>query len=762
MSDDAGDGQRWLRADGRELTALDLKIYRRAGLSPQQALEWADAGLMPYATESFREAGHDLATARKAHDLGLTSRDASLARDLGCTLEELVTHRARDTGVDEIRRAGEVGIDSESLTRHLDAGASLAQVEQVLAEGVPKAEVDRWIEAGLSLEACLAELRRGTPRHEVPQWCGYFPIDAERRCWSAVVESGQDAKRLKDDGYRPIDILDGVVDSTALPDARRDRPTIIVDDLPPILERPDGAPVPSIVTELFVQEEGDLDILWGLGFEVRVGSRRDRLLGGTGAGIAFEVVGRLGARRFLRALPRHEGGVALEELEPSGATRLLGLYDDLNSAVIASVGLCQHDEAVLSEARSEDLPPEYLLRLVWPWAAASSAPSVRINHLWARPMQNPRTGPLYYPSEPMEWTGHRHHHGTVAESVDGFFFRRVGFDGELRFVGWFEDPSSGLEASAEEPVAEVRRSSASGGVSSVLLERNSRELVLEGGRPARRCLGHLDVLQAFRTEDLLRRVRPAEVTEIRLSPEAPWTAWDIASRLLVEDPTHLDDDHDLDWPEDLADLGEEYEEYRESEGVGSRRLFINGDRWLLVAVTGRRRPIVLLADPEFLDGGWLVPDAKEWWASFSAIEWGSMCSGTDRWTLGSASDDLVLEVNNFSDEPPSARLRRGKRDRRLWEIARWLVRLREEMSLDVPMLAVEHLVGDSDVTYGSEFNDDGSDSMECHISLNVAAHETEDFLRILSRVGGRSAVDAIRHPRSAVGQRRQGRLHPSE
>jgi hypothetical protein len=761
VSPSEGDQRSWVRANGRSLTALELKIYGRAGLSGAEALDWANAGLAPYATESFRQAGHDLATATRAHALGLTSHDAVLAQVQNLTLEELAAHKTSGAPVKEIRRAAAIGIDAGRLTTLRLGGWSLRKVEEAVAVGASLDDVARWNECGLRPKGCLIELRAGTPLAELPEraeWHGAFPKVVERSCWQAVARSAAEAQRLKTVGFRPIDVLDGCIE--AGPQAtRRTKPEVVVNDEPPFLRRVDDMPVSKTVVDLVGEEQPDLDMLRAFGFKVRVDSRQGRFIRGATPGVAMELLTRLGVRRLLRTRPEVGEGTVLEELDSEGGVILLGSFDDVPGAVAASVALSgQEGESRLAHAQSDGSAPAEVLRILQPWAGVPSARPIRVNCLSSGPTQD--LGGIWHftPDCPEQWPGYRRYPRSVAESVGGFFFCRTP-DRTTAFVGWFEEAAEGIAlASASAPVAVVRRVFADGSMTTVSLERGGDGLVVVEDRGSRRSLGHSETDRAFESVDTLRRVRRGEITNIWVSPEAGCTRSDIASRLLIEEPDKLDDDPDLQWSDDLVDYREAEDAFEFCGNFGNRRLFINDERWLLCAVDGRRRPAVLRADPRFLDRERLAPEMAEVWGSFSAIEWGSMVSGTDVWTIGAAGDGVIIEVEDLNEEEPGASLRPGKRDRRLGEIARWLIRLRYEANCDVPMLAVENLIGQGGLSYGADFDDAASSSLECDLGLDVSAHEVAEFLQILSRVGGRPAVEAVRCPRSAAGSARSARL----
>jgi hypothetical protein len=73
-SHDAVESETFRRADGRLLTALQLKVYARAGLTPQEGVVWADAGIEPYQAEAFRAMGVALADASSWVERGVSGQ----------------------------------------------------------------------------------------------------------------------------------------------------------------------------------------------------------------------------------------------------------------------------------------------------------------------------------------------------------------------------------------------------------------------------------------------------------------------------------------------------------------------------------------------------------------------------------------------------------------------------------------------------------------------------------------------------------------
>jgi hypothetical protein len=75
MTDDPGvAAETFRRADGRSLTAFELTVYGRAGLTRQEAVAWADAKIEPYQAEAFRAMGLDLAEATAWVERGVSGQ----------------------------------------------------------------------------------------------------------------------------------------------------------------------------------------------------------------------------------------------------------------------------------------------------------------------------------------------------------------------------------------------------------------------------------------------------------------------------------------------------------------------------------------------------------------------------------------------------------------------------------------------------------------------------------------------------------------
>lgn len=321
-----------------------------------------------------------------------------------------------------------------------------------------------------------------------------------------------------------------------------------------------------------------------------------------------------------------------------------------------------------------------------------------------------------------------------------------------------EDPNTGRWVRSENALVAVRRTPASGRPSLVELCRDDDGLVLQSVRGRPRRLRSNDVVEAVRGADTLRTVHAGEITEVWVASQAGYAAHEVADCLRVEVAT-LEADPGTHWPSEFDSLELE-EASAVGEDIGVVPIFVNGERWLPCRVDGYRSPRLLKADPEWPDNLSLMPEIAETWASFAVSESGSRTSGVDWWTIGlTATSSVLVDVVTRDEEGAQVALRRIRPARRLAEIAAWLGNLHLELELDLHMLAVEVLVGEaSGEVIGSEFDEDATDSLMCHLELAVSEAEIPAFLRHLARVpAGRAAVDAVRRPRSAAGRRRAER-----
>ena len=320
-----------------------------------------------------------------------------------------------------------------------------------------------------------------------------------------------------------------------------------------------------------------------------------------------------------------------------------------------------------------------------------------------------------------------------------------------------DDPNTGRWVRPENALVAVRRTPASGRPSVVELSRDDDGLVLQSVRGGPRRLRSNDVVEAVRSADTLRTVHAGEITEVWVASQAGYAAQEVADCLRVE-VAALEADPGTPWPSEFDSL--ELEDASPAgEDIGAVPIFLNGERWLPCRVDGYRTPRLLKADPEWPYSLTLMPEIAETWASFAVSESASRTSGVDWWTIGLATSTVLIDVVKRDEERAQVALRRIRRARRMAEIAAWLGNLHFELELDLHMLAVEVLIGGaSGEVIGSEFDEDATDSLMCHLELAVSEAEIPAFLRHLARVpAGRAAVDAVRRPRSAAGRRRAER-----
>lgn len=124
----------YLGADNRPLSAFDLKVYGRAGLSPSEASQWAKGRVTPYQAETFRAADISLddAVAYTAEGMRAGFVVDCLARGLDPKAEWVEEQRRRSNEaerrrIEEERRRREERDDGEVPARSVDGSSAPAE-----------------------------------------------------------------------------------------------------------------------------------------------------------------------------------------------------------------------------------------------------------------------------------------------------------------------------------------------------------------------------------------------------------------------------------------------------------------------------------------------------------------------------------------------------------------------------------------------------------------------------------------------------------
>ena len=144
--------------DGEVISTFNYKVYARAGLSRDEADEWAARGVRPYHAEAFRQAGFDMDEAAALSALGVTGQFAATCRQAGFDMEEITELSAlgvtgqfvadcRQAGKDPteaFRRLQEIEAEKERVAAQQAAAAreAHARATQERAEAKARAEVE--------------------------------------------------------------------------------------------------------------------------------------------------------------------------------------------------------------------------------------------------------------------------------------------------------------------------------------------------------------------------------------------------------------------------------------------------------------------------------------------------------------------------------------------------------------------------------------------------------------------------------------------
>jgi hypothetical protein len=492
----------------------------------------------------------------------------------------------------------------------------------------------------------------------------------------------------------------------------------------------------------------DLNAPW-YGFTVTRETAADRFREDSKKATLFELRDADRQLTLARLKENTEGGATLVVL-PAGKTAVNSEHFSTRTVAVAALAsLAATKSLQITLIRTEKRIATRLLRDFQPLAVCT-ADSAEIDD---QPISVVRVaGSLWLlPETPMHWAD-AEALGDNLIAVGDLVVRnsRVG----PRPVGWFEDKNKAREVGRQtKPVFEVFRFDADEHFTTYRLVRQDKSLILSGDGQASRDMRTDDVMEAIRRSPSLHNLWAHEATLIDC--QGGPSDDEIASALKLRQH-HEQEGEDAVWFPSFVELAR-LEEAPTMNDISAQVVVINDRRWLVVPPGKGFRARLLPADPS--EEWRLRPPFIEVWATYSDIEWNSRVSGVSRWSLGLIAEDLVADLYEVDEDEPYIAVSRRLSSRELL-VARWL--LHHESGLDLPMLAVESLIGAA-VGQGevpaSLFDDNGSDTMTCDLWLNL---ETEPFLQALSRIGRKDAVDAVRKPRSKSAARRRARLPADE
>lgn len=180
----------WVGRDGHALTDLERRIYERAGLSGVGALEWYDAGIYPYAAETFRGGAFTLDDASTWKEAGVPAGEAVEARRLGLSpqegLERYQAKREHDTAMLEVERAQVEAERARAEAERLESSATAVAygfVWQALPAPVLQGAAhlirggDEPVQNHPQAAAVLAEKFGTGPTADMVRMCGQVLVD---------------------------------------------------------------------------------------------------------------------------------------------------------------------------------------------------------------------------------------------------------------------------------------------------------------------------------------------------------------------------------------------------------------------------------------------------------------------------------------------------------------------------------------------------------------------------------------------------------
>jgi len=662
--------------DAHRLSATDLKIYARAGLTPAEAQAWADAGFPPYRTGLFREAGSDLPTAIRLRELGMDYRHLRLARDTNLSFEDVMPLAAlvkeSDAAWKRIAAARRLGLSISDIADHPSLLA-LSQTLALLRLGVPLELIKSWLAAGFDLAACRGVLRDGYDPLDMEaqlRWKQAFPDLTRRRAWQTTGLGADAAETAAKLDYRPIDILDGGIIEEQPPKLPKRQVVVVQPGAHLVL--PDGEELHPEIRRMLTGV-GVSKTLKAFGYSVIVSTPRKRFLEEHADDILISL--RSKRRTAAAALGQLEVGVTVATDFDEESSRTSEEFRDLHAALDALATEARAGSFVVTAVSARTVDATDLLALVQPLAPLF-AEGATINRLGVVGFSAGKDH-WVLPSDPPAWPRYAADEDGPNVAVGPLVLRTVP---ALEPVGWFTDPATGFaSARATAPLLIVERTTADGETTRVQLVRTPEQLVLVDRRGRRRPLGTSDPLEAIRATSALRDVRPREATAFFSSVDGP-TTQELVPLLRVRRPDLLLSEEPVQFPSSYNPWAGSAEE---SSPISERALLINDEPWVIVLPSSDRSPLLCPQDPQIEIDSQLSPQFLEPWAAFEI-------SNLGEGRIGLLADDTIGEFEYDYGEPERLEVRPRTEISEEVEIARWLQSLCSEWCVpDVILLAAE-------------------------------------------------------------------------
>jgi hypothetical protein len=281
---------------GEGLDDYARNVFARAGLSPEQGLQWVNHGFGPLVAETMVKLGVSLPTAVRGRALGLDSTAYRAAQKRGVDLDDCMN--AADT-MTALVAAMEARLDAVSLLRvpltQRDESWTLMmglffrfddeKLTRLKSAVITPEMTDLLERLDQPLNGLVAPLAAGEPTWDA-LWRA-VGIDSDRQTlWQSIHVDVEEAYRRIRDHHWPIDAFDGVPIDVAL-DRNRDKESITLDDHQLTVSRSSGRPVPPIAAS-FSDEEEAIALLKELGFFVAVERLHHRFRSVVGSSVVVQ------------------------------------------------------------------------------------------------------------------------------------------------------------------------------------------------------------------------------------------------------------------------------------------------------------------------------------------------------------------------------------------------------------------------------------------------------------------------------------------
>ncbi len=285
------------------------------------------------------------------------------------------------------------------------------------------------------------------------------------------------------------------------------------------------------------------------------------------------------------------------------------------------------------------------------------------------------------------------------------------------------ETAAALARAGANTVFVIRRWKLRGGHSTIHVEAlPDRMIVHRGSHP--RHIRSRDLLALVRSTPDLKQVRPEEMTEIFVAPSEIPNLARLAEVLELIDPGNAADRLPLRWP---AEIDERIDSESVS-GVGTRPLFLNGQRWAWLEQEGHAPgPLV----PTENDDGVLRPARGKLLAEWSDLCTASMTSGSIGATLFECTDTIAIAELDLDESGKSYLDFAYDRNDLVTLIADFLFQTFEELNGPREAVFLWAKKGKPASFSGDDFEDESLRDFETDIDLRLPKRDIPRLVELL-------------------------------